>query len=220
MIKPIEQFKLHISEIKKMRDLYNFNSQILSPGIDIDGVLRSEIVFIVSALDQYIHQMILDRMIDIILNNRSNPSSFCKLLLGLDSLNNILNIVNTGNMTDIVPFIEQDIKIKLSWRSFQQPDKINEALKMINDKNIWKEVSTLYGMAVNDIKERLSVIVKRRDCIAHEADFDPVNNCQYSISPSITKEAVNFIIDIVFIMDSIIFNYTYNSVIPNELHID
>lgn len=220
MIKPIEQFKLHISEIKKMRDLYKYNLHILSPGIDIDGVLRSEIVFIVSALDQYIHQVILDRMVDIILNNRSNPSSFCKLLLGLDSLNNILSTLNTGSITDVVPFIEQDIKIKLSWRSFQQPDKINEALKMINDKNIWKEVSTLYGMTVNDIKERLSVIVKRRDCIAHEADFDPVNNCQYPISPSVTKEAVNFIIDIVFIMDSIIFNYTYNSTITNELHID
>lgn len=206
MSKPIEQFKLNILEVRKLHDIYNFNSKVLSNGIDIDGLLRAQLVFVVSALDQYIHQVVIAGMKNILMERITSPVSFSKLLLGLDSVNLLLNV---HDIADMLPIIEKDIGIKLGWKSFQQPDKISEALKMVCDKNIWQDISLLMNTSVKDIKEQLNLIVKRRDSIAHEADLDIVNQCQYPIDDHITKEAVNFIITVVFMIDSIVFDYIY-----------
>jgi len=214
MSKPIDQFMLNILEVKKLNDLYTFNLQTLSSGIDINGLLRTQLVFVVSALDQYIHQVVITEVKNILILRTLSPISFSKLLIGLDSLNLLLD---TLDINDMLPIIEKDISIKLGWKSFQQPDKINEALRMVCDCNIWDGVSALLHRTNKEIKEQLSLIVKRRDCIAHEADFDIANQCQYPINEQMTKEAVNFIITIVFMIDSIVFKYAYSNVVVQQL---
>lgn len=206
MNKPIEQFKMNLIEVLKLNDTYKYINKLLTDGIDINGLLRAQIVFIVSALDQYIHQVIVYEMKEIFIQNKQIPASFSKLLVGADVLNLIIN----GNPVDKIELIENDIRLKLGWKSFQNPEKINEGLKMVFEKEIWKTVSAMMSNNPTDVKQRLSLIVKRRDCIAHEADYDPVNLSQYDIDESITNEAVNFIVTLVFMLDSILFDYTFN----------
>lgn len=205
-MKPIQQFKQNINEIQKINDLYKFNKQQFKNTVDIDGLLRMEIVMAVSALDQYIHQVVVEKATDTLRNGRKIPANFSKLLLSYDSLDNILK---SGNISDVIVFVERDLRLKLSWRSFQQPDKISEALKYISDYNVWAEISTRMSKEVSAVKQQLELIVKRRDCIAHEADYDYINYCQYPISDIMCSTAVNFIIELVFIIDAIIYEYTY-----------
>ena len=207
-MKPIEQFKQNIREIQKIHDIYKFNKQQFVQGIDTDGLLRMEIVMAVSALDQYVHQIVVVKAIDILKNSRQLPANFSKLLIGCDSISNVLQ---STQLSDALVFIENDIRVKLGWKSFQQPDKINEALKYISNCSIWNEVALLMSRNVTDIKNQLSLIVKRRDSIAHEADYDIVNYCQYPISDNICIIAVNFIIEVVFMIDSIIEGYVYSN---------
>ncbi len=209
MSTPIDIFSLHIIEVKKLNDIFQHSSRVLTPGIDINGLLRAELVFAVSALDQYIHSVVLSQAIDILKNNKTSSPSFSKLVLGLDSVNTLLN--NDGSI-DVFAIIEQELQQNLSWKSFQHPDKISEALKIICEKKIWDEVSALMGEQTSAIREQLRLIVKRRDSIAHEADFDIVNQSQYPIDHATTKTSVNFIISIVYMIDSIVFDYAYDDV--------
>lgn len=213
MNKPLDNFNLHIIEFKKLDDVYKYNKKVLTEGIDISGLLRAEIVFAVSALDQYVHSVVLFQVIDFPKTGKPGSKSFSKLLLGLDSVQIILNNDET---TDVFPLIEQQLKQNLGWRSFQQPDKIAEALKIVCDKKIWDEVSSLTGKDAKLLKEQLQLIVKRRDSIAHEADFDIVNQCQYPINRKETIVALNFIISLVYMIDAVVFDYAYNESITNE----
>ena len=60
MTLPIDNFNLHIKEIKKLHEIFSYTSNISTKEIDISGILRAEIVFAVSALDQYIHSFFID----------------------------------------------------------------------------------------------------------------------------------------------------------------
>lgn len=207
-MRPLEQFKQNIREIQKINDVYKFNKHQFVSGIDIDGLLRMEIVMGVSALDQYIHQLVVERAIHILKEGGQVPSNFSKLLVGCDS---IANVLQSTHISEVLVFLEKDIRGKLSWKSFQQPDKINEALRYISNCNIWNEVAGLMSKDVASIKSQLSLIVKRRDSIAHEADYDIINYCQYPISDTMCFTAINFIVELVFMIDAIIYGYVYSA---------
>ena len=213
MSKPIDNFSLQVKEVKKLNDIFQYNQRILTTGIDISGILRAQIVFVVSALDNYIHNVILYESLDILKNNKGHSPSFGKLSLGLNSVQLLLN---NSTSSDPLALIKQEITHNLSWKSFQQPEKIAEALQIVCNKKIWGEVSSLIGQPSSDIKEQLKLIVKRRDSIAHEADFDIVNQCQYNISHADVKKAINFIVSLVYAIDAIVFNYTYDATMVSQ----
>ena len=210
---PIDNFNLHILELKKLDDIFKYNARLLTAGIDISGLLRAEIVFAVSALDQFIHAVLIYKAMDILKNGKPQSASFYNLTIGLNSVSLFLN--NT-NAIDAFPIIEKEIRTNLGWKSFQQPDKIAEALKIVCDKKIWDEVSGIMGISTQVLKEQLKLIVKRRESIAHEADFDLVNQCQYPIDRASTKDSVNFVISLVYAIDSIVFDYVYNQANVNR----
>jgi hypothetical protein len=70
-------------------------------------------------------------------------------------------------------WLDREIRTKHGFASFQQADKIADAIRLISSVHLWNEVSTRLGIPVVDIKNRLQLIVDRRNKIAHEADIDP-----------------------------------------------
>ncbi len=216
MIKPIEQFRNNILEVRKIHYIYQYLTTTMIEGIDIDGLLRTEIVFSISALDQYIHQAIIFEMENILINNKSIPISFSKLLIGADIVSALLN----DDSINHIELIKSDIQNKLSWRSYQHPEKINEGIKMVSDKDIWDLAAVLLHAEKNVIKQKLSLIVKRRDCIVHEADYDPVSFGQYYIDNIIAVDSVNFITQLIYAFDSIIYDYSYSDTLFAVLLLD
>lgn len=97
--------------------------------------------------------------------------------------------------------IEKDLSNKLSYMSFQHPDKVADALSLI-----WSEPHKiqilavdmgLHGATDNDkaanLKQQLETIIQRRNQIAYEGDIDPITMSPRTIDISHVKDATNFI---------------------------
>ncbi|MDD1628107.1 MAG: hypothetical protein LUQ26_11650, partial [Methylococcaceae bacterium] len=70
-------------------------------------------------------------------------------------------------------WFESDVRERHSFLSFQQPDKIADAIRHFSDVKLWMEVGKIMANPEADVKTRLKLIVDRRNKIAHEADLDP-----------------------------------------------
>jgi len=92
-------------------------------------------------------------------------------------------------------WLEDEIRERLGYQSFQQPDKIADAIRLISDKKLWDEVAAQLSMPAKDVKQQLSAIVDRRNKIAHEADIDPTFGIgsRWYIDEALINDAVNFI---------------------------
>ncbi len=103
--------------------------------------------------------------------------------------NSILNRLNNTS------WLEDEIRERLSYQSFQQPDKIADAIRQISDKKLWDEVASKMSKPPKDIKQQLTLIVDRRNKIAHEADIDPTLNIgnRWYIDESMVGDTVDFL---------------------------
>jgi hypothetical protein len=106
------------------------------------------------------------------------------------------SIVNKLNNTS---WLEDEIRARLVYKSYQQPDKIADGIRNISDKKLWDEVATKMNKPAQEIKQQLTSIVDRRNKIAHEADIDPTFNIgnRWSIDEVLVGDAVDFISQIV-----------------------
>lgn len=106
------------------------------------------------------------------------------------------SIQNQLNNTD---WLEDEIRERLGYQSFQHPDKIADAIRLISDKKLWEEVANQMGKPQKDIKQELRAIVDRRNQIAHEADIEPTYGIgsRQNIDPVLVAEAVDFIEEII-----------------------
>jgi RiboL-PSP-HEPN len=78
--------------------------------------------------------------------------------------------------------------------NFQHPDKISDAIRLVTAIKLWPQVAAALGSDAKSVKAQLTVIVDRRNKIAHEADMDPTNpGIQWPISGALVKNALNFI---------------------------
>jgi hypothetical protein len=95
--------------------------------------------------------------------------------------------------------LENEIRERLGYQSFQQADKIAEAIRYISNEKLWDKVASHMNKPAKGIKQQLNSIVDRRNKIAHEADIDPTFNIgsRWNIDELLVGDAVNFIETIV-----------------------
>ena len=60
-----------------------------------------------------------------------------------------------------------------SYMSFQSPDKISQAFRLISPIDLWSELEIQLDNPKKDLKKQLSLIVDRRNKIVHEGDLSP-----------------------------------------------
>ncbi len=91
-------------------------------------------------------------------------------------------------------WLDAEIRERHGWLSFQDPDKIADALRLISDQKIWNEVGGRIGMDAGAVKMEFKLIVDRRNKIAHEADMDPsAPGARWPIDEALTKDAIDYI---------------------------
>lgn len=65
---------------------------------------------------------------------------------------------------------------------------------MTSDIKLWEEIANHLGSNPQDIKQRLNLIIDRRNKIAHEADINPTfPGDRWPIDEALVDEAINFI---------------------------
>ena len=190
----IDLFRLSIARVRDLIAVHNSLKAQTSNVLDISDMLRSALVLAVSALDYYIHEVVRIGMLEIHRGERPEPPAFSGFQI---SLGNARAGINAGQNID--SWLEDEIRQRHSYKSFQQPNAIADAVRLICGKKLWEEVSMNMGKPANDIKQKLILIVDRRNKIAHEADIDPTLSLgnRWPIDELLVNEAVDFLEQVV-----------------------
>lgn len=161
---------------------------LTTQAIDLSDLLRSQLVLAISGLDQLIHEIVRLGMIDAAKGLRPKTDAYYRFQLPLTAVESAIN----GSEQDV--WIGEFVRERHSWQSFQDPDKIAEAIRLISPVKLWEVVGKELGLSPQDAKTQLKLTVDRRNKIAHEADMDPTNpGFRWPISASLVKDAVDFI---------------------------
>ncbi|HAT13310.1 MAG TPA: hypothetical protein DCS91_06815 [Microcoleaceae bacterium UBA11344] len=190
----IDLFRISIARVRELIAVHNSLKAQASSVVDLSDMLRAALVLAVSALDYYIHEVVRIGMLEIHRGQRLEPPAFSGFQI---SLGNARAGINAGQNID--SWLEDEIRQRHSYKSFQQPNAIADAVRLICDKKLWEEVSINMGSPAKDIKQQLSRIVDRRNKIAHEADIDPAYSIgdRWPIDELLVNEAVDFIEQVV-----------------------
>lgn len=162
----IDAFRVSIARTRHLGGLHDAILSLTTTAIEASDILRAQIVLGVSAMDYYIHEITILGMVEVFNGQRPATASFQKFRIPIDSFLGSAASCGSG-------WFEAEIRERHSFLSFQQPEKIADAIRLFSDVKLWQEVGRGMGKTEADIKARLKLIVDRRNKIAHEADMDP-----------------------------------------------
>ncbi len=187
----IDQFRISITRVRDLIAVHN-SLKAQDSVLDLSDMLRAALVLAVSALDYYIHEVVRIGMLEIHRGQRPEPPAFSQFQISLGSAR---VGINAGENID--SWLEDEIRQRHSYKSFQNPDNIAKAIHLICDKKLWEEVSISMGRPAKDphIKQQLNLIIDRRNKIAHEADIDPsypIGN-RWPIDEQSVNDAIEFL---------------------------
>lgn len=174
-----------------------------------DEILRAEWVARVSALDLYVHELVTVKMLDIFLGTRPTTNAFSKFKLTSETMQRIKRAKSESEQTSA---FELEVRQQFSILTFQDPEKIADAIRLISDVELWNEIAIKLGATSanrSDVakqhKKTLSLIVNRRNKIAHEGDLQPlVPRVVWPIDKKDVKDTSDFIWGVVHAIDAII----------------
>jgi len=191
MNRAITQYRYNsnsINELGKLFDLIIKEYPLLKK--QAEDILRAQFVMIVSALDCYIHDVVKIGILEIYLGQRISSKNTEKYPINLTILQQIENAPNEQTK---LAFLENHIQSKNSEDSFQSPQGIEYALKLINIDKIWTRLSPEMSKQPDDIKKQLALVVDRRNKIAHESDRDNLSGGKTAIDKILVNNTISFI---------------------------
>jgi hypothetical protein len=103
--------------------------------------------------------------------------------------------VSLGSVLSNQPdWLNEEIRARHGWRSFQRADAVGEALRIVHGTPIWEAVASKLGKPAAGIKKKLDLIIDRRNKIAHEADLDPtLPASKWPIDEMLAEDSISFI---------------------------
>jgi hypothetical protein len=181
-------FEGNIERARALVRLYAHLSTRTTAALDISDILRAALVQGVSALDQYVHEVTRIGMIETHQGKRMATRAFLAFPISLTATRSALS--NPADTT----WLSESIQQAHGWQTFQRPDKIADALRLVSDSSLWECVAAELGADTRRVKVELQAIVDRRNKIAHEADMDPSYPGQrWPISESLVQGALDFL---------------------------
>ena len=198
----LDQFRISLNRVRDLIAVHNSVNTQSTSALDLSDILRAALVLSVSALDYYVHEVVKLGMLEIHRGNRLEPPAYSKFQISLGSAREGMNSANLDY------WLEAEIQQRHSYKSFQSPDKIADAIRLISDQSLWQEVGILMGQPARDIKQRLNLIVDRRNKIAHEADINPelgLGN-RWSINEAMVQDTIDFIEEVIESIHLVIIN--------------
>jgi len=183
----LSEFDLNIARAREIVGLGESIVGLSGGRLDATDLYRSALVQAVASLDSYVHCVVLDLGVEILLGRR-NSGSASKLGFHLGIVSDLL---------DAPTLIEREIRARmhvaqrLSTETFQRPDAVAQALAMVGIPKLW---TLAFGASAERTILRLSVVVRRRNDIVHACDADPGNPGQFK--PMDAVDAVAAIDDV------------------------
>lgn len=202
MIQAYNNFNQNFSQVKQYGALYDLIVQHLPVlTTQADSLLRAEWVMAVSSLDTYIHDIVRIGIMQIYHGLRSSCNGCDTYPLSFKTLKQIESFTSSTDKDDA---LEAEIRKINEKDSYQSPKSIEYAMSLVGVTNIWTRVSPAMGLSANDVKLQLGLIVRRRNKIAHESDFDHLSAAQINITKNDVDDVVIFIENLVNAINSLL----------------
>lgn len=163
------------SRCAELSTLHSYLSKNTSAVMSVDELLRAEWVARVSALDLYVHELVAQLMMRIFEGQRPASPAYLKFQISNETLNRI-RIAAT--VSDASAAFDLYIRSHLSRITFQDPKSIADGIRLCSTVDLWSQVAINLGATSSTktqqaqaLKTQLSLIVRRRNQIAHEGDL-------------------------------------------------
>ena len=175
---PIAHFELVWGRCEELSVLHRYIAGNVSSVLKPDELLRAEWVMRVSALDLYIHELVAQTMVEIFEGKRPTTPGYLKFQVSNETFERVRT---AKNKSDALSAFDLEIRSQLTRITYQHPDNIAEGIRLCSVVELWNELALNFG-AINQnksneakiLKKALSLIVERRNKIAHEGDLKPV----------------------------------------------
>lgn len=191
---PTDELNMFRQNLSYARDLVETAvalSAHVTAAVRMDDVLRSALVHGVSALDHYVHEEVRARMMLTQQGKHPRAQGYDRFRVSLASVDSALTLGSCA-------WLESEIREQHGYLSFQTPDKIADAFRLVTDVKLWQAVGDHLGIPPEAVKRKLKLIVDRRNKIAHEADIDPTPpRIRYPIDETLVRDSLDFIESIV-----------------------
>jgi len=170
---------------------------------DLLWLPRSAVVAAISALDTYVHSVVKDRLPHLFGPGIAVPDSLAEqlaLLVPIKNANSFRQAVPLLIAHDTVAQLLKKLEDNyLQFQSFQAPEKIIEAYRLIGINDVFERVSDLWpgpNTSPEDLKRRLAGYVQRRNQIAHEGDLE-ANGQQRPMQPDYAIQCQEYLASLV-----------------------
>jgi len=169
----LDLFERSLTRARDMMGLASSLANTTSGAMDLSDVHRAAFVQGVSAFDTFVHEEIRVRILGIFTSGSPMPKALHKFKVSLASAQ--IAVAGSG-----LGWLETEIREQHSLLSFQKPDKVADAVRLISDVQLWKALADHLGQGplggeTGDLilKRRLTLVADRRNTIVHQSDLDP-----------------------------------------------
>ena len=207
---PIAYFADIWQRCVEIKALHSYLAGNLTPALSANELLRAEWgVARVSALDLYVHELVAQNMMKIFEGSRNGCPGFSKFHCSSDTL---LRIKHAVTQADANAAFDLEVRSKLSRVTYQFPEDIADAIRLVSGIELWNEIAlakgataTTKGAIAKSLKKDLSLIVERRNKIAHEGDLQlSIPRTPWPITSADVSYVAEFIEDLVRTIDKIV----------------
>lgn len=152
-----------------------------------NNILRSQIVFAMSCVDFYMHEIVKYGILQIFQGKRQKTSAYSNFAITMPYVERAINNI------DSIDWLENWINIKNKQFTYMASKKIQEAISLISSKKILDNVSQKMNIDKNDLKNKIDEIYERRNSIAHQTDRDVSTGRIFDINKKMVEEYLEFI---------------------------
>jgi hypothetical protein len=185
-------FKSNIEDAKNLTSLYEYLESSIKSPLLFDDLLRSQVVYSVSAFDKFVHDVVRIGIMEIFTCRRQPTPKYLAEQISMSIYNELIS----ATFPPKEYIFEQAIVKKLKTISYQDPEKVSEGLSYVwEEKHKWQKIAEKVGIDDKTLKTTLKLIVDRRNSIVHEADINPSTNQKYSISKTESETITKFLFD-------------------------
>lgn len=189
--------------------MYAYLSTRTTRVLHSEELLRAEWVARVAALDLYVHELVAQRMVEVFEGRRAETDAYKKFLLPNETLQRI-RLATTPD--DAISAFDLEVRRQLSFVTYQSHESIANGIRMVSSVELWNAVATHLGSPpatvtkkAKALRGQLSMIVERRNKIAHEGDMQPAApRLPWPISQADMRTVSSFILEIVGAIDAIV----------------
>ena len=186
-------FNDNMREADALIGIYDYLTITVGKAISVDDLLRSRIVYSVSAFDKLLHDLIRIGIVQTYVGSRPATPKFQNEPIPLSVAKQLSSTITPPPEV----LLEQIVRAKLKILSFQDPDKLSDGLSYIwAEPQKWQKISARIGIPESTAKTTLRLIANRRNAIVHEADLDPITDQKIPISKNESDDISTFLLNL------------------------